>query len=196
MNELEGVTLWLIPADRTGPPTAMPPGIARYGQGSFSVDAAGEVWLCAETGTPGTWTRLLREDTAVGRVIPITPIRALDTRATGGRVAGAPVVPGQRKGPIRGGQSITLDLAGVGAIPARASGVIGNATVILPSSSGYLRILPAGASVPAASFNFNKNQTIANGFTSALTPSGLRATAPISSTITYELVIDISAYIT
>jgi len=149
------------------------------------------------TGAPGTWTRLLREDSAgVGRTIPITPIRALDTRATGGRAIGAPVIPGQRKGPIRGGQSVTLDLAGIGPIPADASGVIGNATVLTPSASGFLRILPAGAAVPATSFNFQKSQSIANGFTSALTATGIRATAPIANTITYELVIDISAYIT
>jgi len=139
---------------------------------------------------------LLREDSIVGRTIPITPIRALDTRVTGGRVTGAPVIPGQRKGPMHGGEAITLDLAGIGPIPSDASGVVGNATVLTPSAIGFLRILPAGASVPAASFNFQKGVAIANGFTCALTSAGLRATAPISSAITYELVIDIAAYIT
>jgi len=109
---------------------------------------------------------------------------------------GAPVVPGQRKGPLHGGDSVTLDLAGVGAIPSTASGVVGNATVVTPDGGGFLRILPAGASVPASSFNFTDGVTVANGFTCGLTPAGLRAVAPISSSIRYHLVIDIAAYIT
>lgn len=62
----------------------------------MSVDAAADLWLCVEAGPlvePGTWTRLLREDSTSGRVVPITPVRVLDTRSAGGRSAGSPVVP-------------------------------------------------------------------------------------------------------
>jgi hypothetical protein len=188
------VSLHLGPAERTGPPTTMPSGLTEYQPGSITFDDAGDLWTCVEGGAPGTWTRLLREDTTPGRVVPITPIRALDTRATGGRASGAPAIPGQRGGALRGGQSITLDPAGVGPIPTGATGLVGNATVITPTGTGFLRILPAGATVPAASFNFARSTSEANGFTTALTPTGLTAVAPIGTS--YHLVIDIAAYIT
>jgi hypothetical protein len=184
----------LVLSRESSPSTGPPSGTVEAG--SIRFDGAGDLWLCLADGSPGSWTRLLREDTAAGRVIPIAPMRVLDTRATGGRAAGAPVVPGQRKGPLRGGSSVTLDLAGVAPIPATASGVVGNATVLTSDGNGFLRIMPAGASVPAATFNFYDGVTVSNGFTSGLTSAGLRAVAPAPSTVRYHLVIDISAYIT
>lgn len=191
----DGVTLHLYAAERVGPPTAMPAGLDDYLLGSISVDQGGELWLCVAGGSPGTWTRLLREDTAHGRVIPITPVRALDTRSTGGRASGAPAVPGQRQGPLRGSEEVTLDLAGAGPIPATATGIIGNATVLAPNADGYLRILPAGASVPACSFNFSKGTDEANGFTTGLAPTGITLVAPVGSSLRYHLVVDVAAYI-
>jgi hypothetical protein len=178
-----------------GDATPGPP--ATYAEaGSIRFDSEGDLWLCTETGTPGTWTRLLREDTAPGRTIPITPFRAIDTRATAGRASGAPVVPGQRKGPLKGGESVTLDLAGVDPIPPTASGIVGTANILSPDGNGYLRIMPAGATAPAASFSWQDGINNANGFTSGLSDTGLRAVAPVSSTVRYHLVIDIAAYIT
>ncbi|MGK2949565.1 MAG: hypothetical protein ACSLFP_13395 [Acidimicrobiales bacterium] len=193
---VDGVTLHLGPAERTGPPTAMPAGLAEYQPGSITFDDAGDLWTCVEGGAPGTWTRLLREDTAPGRVVPISPIRALDTRAPGGRASGAPAIPGQRSGALRGGQSITIDPAGVGPIPASATGLVGNATIITPSGTGFLRILPAGATTPASSFDFTTGVNVSNAFTTGITATGLTAIAPAASSTRYHLVIDLAAYIT
>ena len=189
-----GAQLYLAPEQDAvaGPP---PSGEIGY----IRLDAAGDLWVCTASGTPGAWTRLLREDhvdTAPGRVIPIAPIRALDTRATGGRASGAPTIPGQVKGPLRGGQTVTLALAGSATIPSTATGIVGNAVVITPSATGFLRVLPAGATSPASSFDFTAGSNVANGFTSALSPSGLAAVAPTASSTRYHLVIDIAAYIT
>jgi hypothetical protein len=193
IKSTEGPHIGIIPGEAEGPPEF-------WGQekGAIRMDSNAELWLCVAVaqGGAGTWTRLLREDTAPGRVIPITPFRAIDTRATAGRASGAPVVPGQRKGPLKGGESVTLDLAGVDPIPATASGVIGTANILSPDGNGYLRIMPAGASAPAASFSWQDGINNANGFTSGLSDTGLRAVAPVSSTVRYHLVIDIAAYIT
>ena len=196
VSVVDGVTAQLEPAERTGPPTAVAEGLTQYRIGSLAFDEVGDLWTCVATGAPGTWTRLLREDTAPGRVVPITPIRALDTRSPGGRASGAPAIPGQRTGALRGGQAITLDPAGIGPIPTTATGLVGNATVITPSGTGFLRILPAGATVPASSFDFTTGRNVSNGFTTGITATGLTALAPTSASTRYHLVLDIAAYIT
>jgi hypothetical protein len=138
----------------------------------------------------------LREDTTSGRTVPINPMRALDTRAVGGRPPGSPLVPGQKKGPLTGGEAVTLDLAGTGAIPTTASGVVGNLTVVKPDYSGYLVAIPSGSSSNTSAVNFDAGEIVANSFTSALGPEGLTLRANGSSGRSYHLVVDITAYIT
>jgi hypothetical protein len=195
-SDADGVTLLLVPAERTGPPTDMPDGLTQYTAGCISVDAQGEVWLCITSGAPGTWRRLLREDSTAGRTVPITPMRALDTRAASGRPPASPLVPGQKTGPLKGGEAVTLDLAGTGAIPTTASGVIGNLTVVKPDYSGYLVAVPSGSSSNTSALNFDAGEVVANAFTSALGPDGLTLRANGSSGRSYHLVVDITAYIT
>ena len=184
-----GPQLWLesLDADPAGPPGQGQRGFVKF-------DVNGDVWICIANGDH--WTRLLREDTTAGRVITISPFRALDTRATGGRPAGSPAVPGQKKGPLHGGEAITLDLAGVADIPAGSRGVVGNLTVVAPTGTGFLRAYAAGTSTTTSAVNFDAGGNTANAFTSAINPTGLRLVAPISSSITYHLVVDITAYIT
>jgi hypothetical protein len=196
LSQDDGVTLELTPADRAGPPTDVAAGLTEYRIGSVSVDEDGEMWLCVATGAPGAWTRLLREDTAQGRTVPINPVRAIDTRAPGGRPNGTPAIPGQKAGPLTGGTSLTLDLAGIGAIPATATGLIGNLTVAGPSYSGYLVARPSGVASTTSSLNFPNGVTaIANAFTSQLGPDGLTIGGSGTTTNTYHLIVDITAYI-
>jgi len=189
-SKLHGPQLVLF---REGLATAGPPAWAE--DGALRFDANGDLWLCTATDPEPAWTRLLREDTAAGRTIPITPVRALDTRATNGRPPGSPVVPGQKKGPLKGGEAITLDLAGVSPIPAAASGVVGNLTVVSPSYSGYLMAGPSGTTPTTSALNFTAGSIVANAFTSQLGPDGLTIRASGTATKTYELVVDITAYI-
>ncbi|MFZ6004147.1 MAG: hypothetical protein ACOYXM_09465 [Actinomycetota bacterium] len=188
-----GPQLWLepFPSETVGPPSS---GSRQVGQ--IKADGNGDLWICVEAGTPGSWTRLLREDTTAGRVIPITPARVLDTRSLGGRASGGPLVPGQTQGPIAHLQTLTLDLAGVAPIPAAAKGVVGNATIVTPSGGGYLRVYPAGTSVLTSTVNFAKGSITANGFTCALSATGLSTRASIVGAGTYHLVLDVTAYIT
>jgi hypothetical protein len=195
-SELDGVTLELTPAARTGPPASMPTGLSEYRIGAVSVDEDGELWLCTATGAPGTWTRLLREDTAAGRTIPITPFRALDTRESGGRPSGSPAVPGQKQGPLTGGETITLGLAGVSPIPAAASGVVGSLIAVLPTYTGYLRAGASGSPLVATALSFTKGVKTGNAFTVKPGPDGVSFWSPNPSTNTYHLVVDITAYIT
>ena len=187
------VQLVLTPSNAAGPPS---PGTVAP-RGSFYVDDDCVVWLCTQDGATPTWTRMLREDNTHGRTVPISPIRAIDTRASGGRSNGAPAVPGQKAGPLKGGTSLTLDLAGAGPIPAGATGVIGNLAAISPNYSGYLAARPSGTTATTSSLNFPQGVTaIANAFTSQLGPDGLTISGSGTSANTYHLVVDITAYIT
>jgi hypothetical protein len=186
-----GIQLVLLPSQIDGPGTN-----SSVDTGSISVDEHVDVWLCVQGGATPTWTRLLREDTASGRTVPIAPLRAIDTRAVGGRPPGSPAIPGQKAGPLVGGTSVTLDLAGIGPIPATATGVIGNLTVASPTYTGYLTARPSGTPGTTSSLNFPKGVTaIANAFTSQLGPAGLTITGSGTATSTYHLIVDITAYI-
>ena len=129
-----------------------------------------------------------------GRTVPIAPFRALDTRATGGRPAGSPAVPGQKKGPLKGGEAMTLDLAGVAPIPTTATGVVGNLIAITPNYTGYLRAAPSGSPLTATALSFAPGPNTGNAFTVGLGPDGvtLRGSGTVANT--YHLVVDITAY--
>jgi hypothetical protein len=193
-TEGDGGQLVLRPLEGsdTGPPTT---GLREVGE--IRLDRDGDLWVCVSQGSPGTWTRLLREDTTPGRVIPITPIRAIDTRATGGRPSGSPAVPGQQKGPLVGGTSLTLDLAGVAPIPTTATGVVGNLSIVSPSYAGYLAAHPSDMPGVTSTLNFTAGLVaLSNAFTSRLGPDGLTVRASGNSGGRFHLVVDITAYIT
>jgi hypothetical protein len=107
------------------------------------------------------------------------------------------VVGGQKKGPLQGGEVLTLDLAGVGDITDGATGVIGNVSVIEPSFTGYLRAAPSGEGFVATALSFTNADVVAgNAFTVKLGPAGLSFRASGTASNTYHLVVDITAYIT
>jgi hypothetical protein len=85
---------------------------------------------------------------------PVPPTRILDTR-TG---AGAPLA---RLGP---GQTLSLPVAGIGAVPVSdVSAVVLNVTITNPTSPSWLTVYPGAASRPLASnLNFAAGHTVAN----------------------------------
>ena len=87
---------------------------------------------------------------------PLVPARIEDTRSGSG-------LPGSGQPPGPGG-TITVQVAGVGGVPASgAQAVLINLTVIDPTSAGYLTAYPAGVSVPLAStVDFQAGVTKAN----------------------------------
>jgi hypothetical protein len=80
---------------------------------------------------------------------PVTPARILDTR-TGS--------------PVGAGQSIDVQVTGVGGVPATGvAAAILNVTVTQPTASGYLTVYPTGGGRPlASSLNFVAGQTVPN----------------------------------
>ncbi len=86
---------------------------------------------------------------------PVRPVRVLDTRA--------------RKAPLAGAQVRLVQVAGVGGVPADATGVVANVTVVEPRASGYLTAYRAGSTRPGVgSVSYGAGQVVANRVMSAL----------------------------
>ena len=91
---------------------------------------------------------------AAGGLTPLTPARILDTRNGTGGISG----------PVASDHSISLNVEGVGGVPASGvSAVVLNVTATAPSVSGHLTVYPDGASVPSTSnLNFSAGETVPN----------------------------------
>ena len=111
----------------------------------------------------------------------IVPTRVLDTRQPGAA------------GPLHSGASTTLGFAGVGAVPADATGVVLNVVAVDPTAAGYLTVWPAGAPQPNVStHNFTRGTTIANLVFARLGAD--RAVEIFNESGDTQLVVDIVGY--
>lgn len=93
--------------------------------------------------------------TSLGYFHPITPVRILDTRT-------AP--QGTPPGPAGPGGVITVDVTGVGGVPASGvTAVVANTTSVGSTQASHLTVYPSDAPLPLASnLNFAAGQTVPN----------------------------------
>lgn len=116
---------------------------------------------------------------------PINPCRTIDTRATE-----APALVGQA--------TRTFTMRGLCGIPASATALTYNATIVLPSGAGFLTLHPADAGLPtASSLNFGAGDVRGNAGVVALGASSpdlaiYLATNPPGGSA--HLVLDITGY--
>jgi len=122
-----------------------------YALGDIVRDAAGDMFVCVQVGTPGQWRKIAGLGTA-GSFHPIDPFRIFDSRTTAILQPDAAV-------------NVSVSSAIPGGVVARAATV--NITITNTVNSGYLTAYPAGGAPPNASvLNWsNSGQTIANGST-------------------------------
>lgn len=113
-----------------------------------------------------------------GAVVPITPTRVVDTRATG---------------PLGDHEVRRFPVAGVGGVPAGATAAIVNVTA-LPTANGYLTVWPSGTTQPTASnVNFAGGQDVPNLAMVALGEGGkLDVFNELGAT---HVLIDVMAYV-
>ncbi|BAN00636.1 hypothetical protein [Ilumatobacter coccineus] len=98
-----------------------------------------------------------------------SPQRIADTRPTGETADG----DDQKSGPVSGGDTLELQVAGRAGIPADADTAVLNVTVANTTSRGYLTIYPCDQDQPnAANLNYAQGQVIANAVFAKLDPSG------------------------
>jgi len=116
------------------------------------------------------------------------PIRLLETRPgqVGCNTPGAPLPAG-----VDTLQQGRLTCDGV-TIPPTAQAIVGNATVVFPSSGGYLTLFPANAARPlVASSNYAVDQIVNGPFTVRLSPAGEFNIFTFAAT---HLVVDVLGY--
>jgi hypothetical protein len=179
--------LYLVPSSSAGAPVS-----GTHNVGEIYVDILGVLWSCLGGGTPGTWVRLTGvSSTAAGGAITYlsTPVRLLDARTS----ASSGLV---NRGALAGNEIFTFAVAGLGGIPANAQGLIGNVTVLGPSSAGNLSLFPAGGAIPTvASMTFGTaGLFLANGVNVAI-GSGGAINIQNQSGGTTPLVLDAVAYV-
>jgi len=117
-------------------------------------------------------------------MIPITPVRVVDTRNGAGGVSGIQPV----------GSTRTWAIAGGSGVPATAVGLMGNLTAAAYTASGYLAIFPGGTAWPGNStVNFSPaSYAWANSFVVLF---GAGGTVSVYMGATSHVIIDVIGYI-
>lgn len=116
---------------------------------------------------------------------PVTPARLLDSR-TGNGLSGR----------FTSGSPRSFDVAGRGGVPADATAVTGNLTVVSQTSAGYLTLSPVPDATPGTStLNFPAGDTRGNNVTVRLSAAGgLSAVFVGTSGAMTHVVFDVTGY--
>jgi hypothetical protein len=162
--------------------------------GQIVCDSAGDVWLCVAAGTPGTFRKIGGAATA-GAFHALAPGRVYDSRAA---------APSQ--GTIAGGQNRTISVAdkrdpATGAVttanfvPAGATAVAANVTVVSQTGAGFLTLNPGGTTaVESSTINWSAaGQILANGVILTLN-ANRELTVVAGGGGSTDFLIDISGY--
>ena len=122
----------------------------------------------------------------VGLLVPVVSARALDTR----NGIGSP--PGK----VVKGATITVKIAGFGAVPAEgASAVVANLTLVDADGAGYVTAWPTGGARPdVSSLNAHRTgQVVANHIT---IPIGADGTISLYNDAGGHLLVDVTGWYT
>jgi hypothetical protein len=126
-------------------------------------------------------------DTSGATYHPMAPARLLDTRAGNGL-----------SGKLSANTPVTFGVSGRGGVPAGATAVTGNVTVVNETSAWAVYLGPDPIASPTSStINFKAGDTLANGLTVALSATGtLSATYMSTAGNATDLVFDVTGYFT
>lgn len=131
---------------------------------------------------------------ANGSPVAITPARYLDDRNVGNDGTFDDAFVGG--GPLVGGGTVVLDVAGRGEIPADANAVILNVVAVQPTGPGFLTVFPcqSGTEAPplASNVNYVMGRDVSNGVTTGVGGTGKVC---IFSPTTTNLVVDVNGYV-
>ncbi|CAB4339492.1 MAG: hypothetical protein F2947_00700 [Actinobacteria bacterium] len=167
-----------------------------YNAGDLHVDSSGALWFCAASGigASATW-RQLASTTSAGSFHPVTPGRVYDSRLS----------TYLQHGTLGSGQNRTLSVASSfdvngtlvnsDFVPAGATAVFANVTIVDTVGAGYLAINPGGTTTVAAStINWSASgQILANGISLTLN-STRQITVVNGSGGATQFIIDITGY--
>ena len=119
----------------------------------------------------------------------MTPCRIVDTRNANGPTGGPALV---------GGVVRSFPIAGSCGVPADATAVAVNVTIVSPTAAGDLRLFPSGITPPVVSaINFSAGQTRANNGIFGLngtTPGSLDVQADMAGGGTTHFLLEVTGY--
>lgn len=120
------------------------------------------------------------------------PTRLVDTRNAVGGPAGVVTPASPRAVPVRG---VTVRVDGVAQrVPADASAVALNVTMVEARAAGYATVWPCGSPMPTASnVNFGQGGTAANG---VIAPIGADGSVCVFTSANAHLIVDIAGWFT
>jgi hypothetical protein len=145
---------------------------------------AGAVLALAVTGL-GVRSTLAASPSSPSSVVTTDPARILDTRSGLGVAAAGPVGPGS---------TITVQVTGVGGVPANATGVVVTLTATEASAASFVSAWPSGTPQPTTSvLNFTTGEDIANTVTMGLGTGG--KIDLFNSAGTVDLIADVTGYL-
>jgi hypothetical protein len=125
-----------------------------------------------------TWTPV------PSRYHPIAAVRVLDTRKAIGL-----------SGKLTAGVPRTFQITGLHGIPAGATAITANATVVNSGAASSIYLGPAPIAKPTTyTLSFNKGQVANRGVTVALSPTGALSVTYRASSGTTDLVLDVTGY--
>lgn len=165
----------LLSSPPSGPPNYRPNDFEQVRDGN------GVIWVSqpAPNGSPPVayWRRL-------NTMIPMTPVRVVDTRSGLGGVSG--IQPA--------GTTQTWTIAGSNGVPGNAVALIGNLTATAYAVAGYLAIFPGGTAWPGNStVNFSPASSAwANAFVVLF---GTGGTVSVYMGATSHVIIDVTGYL-
>lgn len=161
--------------------------------GALAVGAPGgntssTLWFCTNGGTPGTWRKLAGPDTAGSFHILGSTVRVYDSRNGNLPNVGT-------KAPLTNAATRVVDCKQGGAVPAGATAVLLNLTIVNTTLSGYLALFKNGISWPGNStINWGQPGTVlANSAVVALDDQA-RFLAKASPTGGADFIVDVIGY--
>ena len=170
---------------------AQPPGVGSSPTAGPAVQASNGVGQSKHKARPSIV--LPTEPPAEAVLTPIVPCRAVDTRQGGGRMANGTT----RSFLLEGNGSLTSQggaAAGCG-IPSSATALAAVISAVNPTSQGYLKAYPFGATTPASSvIDYSRTITTSSGVTVAITPNTARGLTVFNFGGPTDVLIDITGY--
>ncbi len=151
-------------------------------------DTSSALWFCTNAGTPGTWRKLAGPDTAGSFHILPSTIRVYDSRP------GDPPITVQ-KGTIGGAETRAIDCKLGAGVPAGATAVVVNLTIVDTSASGFIALHKSGLAWPGNStINWGAANTVLANSAVVATDTQARIAATCSTGSFTHIIIDVVGY--
>ncbi|MGD9792778.1 MAG: hypothetical protein AB7V43_04790 [Acidimicrobiia bacterium] len=166
----------LVPGATAGPVSGA------HERGELANDAGGDLWLCVNSGNPGTWRKLAGPSSAGALHVLATPTRVYDSR-------------NDPSGRIAAGATRTIALNPTAGIPGGATAAMMNITLVNTVGGGFLTVFSAAlTSVPGtSSVNwFESDQILSNLQVSAI-DSSARIKIYSGANVT-DVIVDVIGY--